>query len=216
MRGQFITFEGTEGSGKSTQIKLLAERLRDLGHPVRLLREPGGTPIGEEIRHTLQHSHQNQAMTPEAELLLINASRAQLVREVIRPALAAGQWVLCDRFYDSTVAYQGYGRGLDLDRVRAVIDFSVGETKPDLTLLLMIPLAVSEERREARVAVEGAVRDRMEEAGRSFFERVEEGYRRLAKADRRRVRLIDATQEVDSVHRAIWQAVEPLTQSRPR
>jgi len=147
---------------------------------------------------------------------LINASRAQLVREVIRPALAAGQWVLCDRFYDSTVAYQGYGRGLDLDRVRAVIDFSVGETKPDLTLLLMIPLAVSEERREARVAVEGAVRDRMEEAGRSFFERVEEGYRRLAKADRRRVRLIDATQEVDSVHRAIWQAVEPLTQSRPR
>ena len=114
MKGLFITFEGTEGSGKSTQISLLAERLRELGHTVRTLREPGGTPIGEEIRHTLKHSKDNDAMTPEAELLLMNASRAQLVREVIRPALAAGEIVLCDRFYDSTTAYQGYGRQLDL------------------------------------------------------------------------------------------------------
>ena len=112
MKGLFITFEGTEGSGKTTQISLLAERLRSMGYGVRTLREPGGTPIGEEIRHTLKHSPANHAMTAEAELLLMNASRAQLVREVIRPALAAGEMVLCDRFYDSTTAYQGYGRQL--------------------------------------------------------------------------------------------------------
>ena len=109
-KGLFITFEGTEGSGKSTQIALLARTLRVLGYRVRTLREPGGTPIGEEIRHTLKHSQANAAMTAEAELLLMNASRAQLVREIIRPALAAGEIVLCDRFYDSTTAYQGYGR----------------------------------------------------------------------------------------------------------
>src|SRR5882724_5012869 len=102
MKGLLITFEGTEGCGKSTQINLLAERLKTLGLAVRALREPGGTPIGEEIRHTLKHSAGNQAMTPEAELLLMNASRAQLVREIIRPALTAGEIVLCDRFYDST------------------------------------------------------------------------------------------------------------------
>ena len=136
MKGLFITFEGTEGCGKSTQIALLAERLRGSAIACACLREPGGTPIGEEIRHTLKHSQQNHAMTAEAELLLMNASRAQLVREVIRPALAAGEIVLCDRFYDSTTAYQGYGRQLDLAMVKAVIDFAVGETRPDLTLLL--------------------------------------------------------------------------------
>src|SRR5262245_25996551 len=107
-KGLFITFEGTEGGGKTTQINLLAQHLRSLGRACRVLREPGGTPIGEEIRYTLKHSTQNHAMTAEAELLLMNASRAQLVREVIRPALAVGEVVLCDRFYDSTVAYQGY------------------------------------------------------------------------------------------------------------
>src|SRR5580658_3856995 len=128
MTGILISFEGSEGCGKSTQISLLADHLRRLGRTVRLLREPGGTPIGEEIRHTLKHSLSNQAMTAEAELLLMNASRAQLVREVIRPALAEGEIVLCDRFYDSTTAYQGYGRGLDLQQVQTVIDFAVGET----------------------------------------------------------------------------------------
>src|SRR3954469_2213112 len=126
--GIFITFEGTEGGGKTTQIQILAERLRKLGQPVCVIREPGGTPIGEEIRHTLKHSAANQAMTPEAELLLMNASRAQLVCEVIRPALAAGEIVLCDRFYDSTTAYQGYGRKLDLLFVQRVIEFAVGDT----------------------------------------------------------------------------------------
>ena len=147
MKGLFITFEGTEGSGKTTQISLLAERLRSMGHRVRTLREPGGTPIGEEIRHTLKHSPANHAMTPEAELLLMNASRAQLVREVIRPALAAGEIVLCDRFYDSTTAYQGYGRQLDLQMVKSIIDVAVGDTRPDLTLLFVVPHEVSEARR---------------------------------------------------------------------
>src|SRR5882762_976743 len=163
MPGLFITFEGTEGSGKTTQISLLAGRLRFARHHVRTLREPGGTPIGEEIRHTLKHSAANDAMTAEAELLLMNASRAQLVREVIRPALAAGEIVLCDRFYDSTVAYQGYGRQLDLKMVKNVIDFAVGETRPDLTLLLMVSHHVSEERRLARQATLPFMRDRIEE-----------------------------------------------------
>src|SRR5438034_11091937 len=138
-----ITFEGTEGGGKSTQIQILAQRLRAPGRPVRVLREPGGTPIGEEIRHTLKHSEANHAMTSETELLLMNASRAQLVREVIRPALAAGEIVLCDRFHDSTTAYQGYGRRLDLPSVRSVIDIAIGNTRPDLTLLLKVPVCVS-------------------------------------------------------------------------
>src|SRR5437879_10046944 len=150
MKGVLITFEGTEGSGKSTHVQLLAERLRTAGRAVRVLREPGGTPIGEEIRHTLKHSAANHAMTSETELLLMNASRAQLVREVIRPALAAGEIVLCDRFYDSTIAYQGYGRQLDLKMVHSIINFAVGETRPNLTLLLMVPVAVSEARRLER------------------------------------------------------------------
>jgi dTMP kinase len=206
MAGLFITLEGTEGGGKSTQLQRLAERLRQLGRPVRLLREPGGTPIGEEIRHLLKHSEANRAMTPEAELLLMNASRAQLVREIIRPALAAGEVVLCDRFYDSTTAYQGHGRGLDLEQVRSVIDFAVGATRPDLTLLLMVPIAVSEQRRASRGEADGQKRDRFEEADRAFFERVEQGYRALAAAEPQRVRLIDASQPVETVAAEIWAA----------
>ncbi len=208
MKGLFITFEGTEGSGKSTQIQLLARRIKDLGREVCVLREPGGTPIGEEIRHTLKHSVHNQAMTPEAELLLMSASRAQLVREVIRPALAAGKVVLCDRFYDSTLVYQGYGRGLDLARIASITDYAVGETRPDLTLLLMVPLAVSEERRHMRGQSAAPVRDRFEEAGRDFFARVEQGYQALAVQEPNRVVLLDATKSIDQVQEAIWSAVD--------
>src|ERR1035438_7749557 len=150
MKGLLITFEGTEGCGKSTQVELLAQRLRALGHRVHTLREPGSTPIGEEIRHTLKHSKNNAAMTAEAELLLMNASRAQLVREVIRPALAAGEVVVCDRFYDSTTAYQGYGRQLDLAMVESVIDIAVGDTRPDLTLLLTVTPVTAAQRRAQR------------------------------------------------------------------
>ena len=204
MAGRFITFEGTEGGGKSTQINLLAARLRERGLAVRTLREPGGTPIGEEIRHTLQHSAQNQAMTAEAELLLMNASRAQLVREVIRPALRNGEIVLCDRFYDSTIAYQGYGRGLDLETVRRIIGFAVGDTRPDLTIILHVPIDVSEVRRKAREAKQ---RDRMEELDRKFFERVEAGFKAIATAEPKRVRVLDATESIERVQEQIWSLV---------
>lgn len=207
--GLFITFEGTEGSGKSTQIKLLAERLSREGNEVVVLREPGGTPISEEIRHLLKHSENNRGMCAETELLLMNAARAQLVREVIRPALLAGKVVLCDRFFDSTLVYQGHGRGLDLQDVRRVIDYAVGETAPDLTLLLRVPLEVSEARRVSRNAG-GAVRDRFEETEQAFFERVEEGYDNLARSERDRVRMIDATKSVEEVAEAIWLFVHPL------
>lgn len=210
MSGVFITFEGTEGGGKSTQIRILAEQLQRAGRACRVLREPGGTPIGEEIRHTLQHSDANRAMTAEAELLLLNASRAQLVREVIRPALAAGEVVLCDRFYDSTIAYQGYGRGLDLARVRTIIDFAVGQTRPALTLLLDVPVEVSEHRRRARRPALATSRDRMEEADRAFFVRVQEGFHALAKAEPGRVRVIPATGSVEEVSALIWKQVSVL------
>jgi len=212
MKGIFITFEGTEGSGKSTQIPILADRLRSLGRHVRVLREPGGTPIGEEIRHTLKHSKANDAMTPEAELLLMNASRAQLVREVIRPALAAGEIVLSDRFYDSTTAYQGYGRQLDLKMVRSIIDAAVGDTLPDLTLLFLLPYDVAEQRRLARqpsLPME-LQRDRIEEAGKSFFERAAKGYQEIAAAEPQRVRPVDATGTVPKISERIWKLVEPL------
>jgi len=224
LNGLFITLEGTEGGGKTTQIELLARKLRAQGRTVRVLREPGGTPIGEEIRHTLQHSEDNRAMTPQAELLLLNASRAQLVREVIRPALSAREVVLCDRFYDSTVAYQGYGRQLSLQTVSTIVDFAVGETRPDLTLLLMVPVASSEARRLKRQAIgrgkAGAdsakakpLRDRMEEADREFFERVETGYQAIAAAEPERVRLLDASQSVEAVSQRIWELVAPLLES---
>ena len=228
MTGLFITFEGTEGGGKSTQIKLLSERLHALGRKVRLLREPGGTPIGEEIRHTLKHSEANHAMTSEAELLLMNASRAQLVREVIRPALRAGEIVLCDRFYDSTTASQGYGRELDLKFVKDVIDFAVGDTRPDLTLLLQVPVVVSESRRQSRLAAASQqssgdvttrgdaehspvpLRDRMEEADRSFFERVQHGFQMIASSEPLRVKAIDATLGIETVAAAIWTQVSAV------
>lgn len=217
-KGLFITFEGTEGGGKSTQIKLLAERLRALGHRVRTLREPGGTPIGEEIRHTLKHSEHNHAMTAETELLLMNASRAQLVREIIRPALAAGEIVLSDRFYDSTTAYQGYGRELDLAKVKAVIEFAVGETKPDLTLLLHVPAEVSAERLRARQSTLPLElqRDRFEEADRKFFERVAHGFGVIAASEPQRVKFINGAQPVETVSAQIWEIVQPrLSQTEP-
>jgi dTMP kinase len=212
MSGLFITFEGTEGSGKSTQVSLLAQCLRAMGRSVRVLREPGGTPIGEEIRHTLKHSAVNHAMTAEAELLLMNASRAQLVRETIRPALAAGEIVLCDRFYDSTTAYQGYGRMLDLKMVQGIIDIAVGDTRPSLTLLFLVPHAVGEARRLARQPSLplSMKRDRIEEADRSFFERVAKGYLAIAAGEPKRVKSIAASGTVEAVAADVWRAIEPL------
>jgi dTMP kinase len=196
----FITFEGTEGCGKSTHIERLADRLRGEGHAVRTLREPGGTESGEQIRKLLKHGPKN--LTAETELLLMNASRAQLVREVIRPALTAGEIVLCDRFYDSTTVYQGSGRGLAAARVQAVIDFAVDETQPDLTILLKIPLEISEQRRANRRGT-----DRFEAADRDFFKRIEAGYAALAEVHPGRIHVINANRPLETVQREIWATV---------
>jgi len=176
---------------------------------VRLLREPGGTPIGEEIRHTLKHSKNNAAMTPEAELLLMNASRAQLVREVIRPALNAGEVVVCDRFYDSTIAYQGYGRQLDLSLIKATIDIAVGDTRPDLTLLLTVPPEISELRRVMRQSTLPFMRDRIEESDRAFFERVNQGFATIAAAEPKRFRVLDSSSSIEHVSDRVWDLVRP-------
>ncbi len=220
MSGILISFEGTEGSGKSTQVERLAAALLQSGRLVRVTREPGGTAIGEEIRRLLKHGSLKHEMAAETELLLMNASRGQLVREVIRPALAAGEIVLCDRFYDSTMAYQGYGRGLDLTLVREIIDSAVGDTRPDLTVLLAIPVELSERRRASRSAADttGLEReaprsrprlepDRFEAAGADFFRRVEAGYEELARVERPRVCRIDGTGSVEGVAEAIRELV---------
>ena len=206
MAGFFITFEGTEGCGKSTHIGRLAERLRGKGHAVCALREPGSTESGEQIRQLLKHGPKN--LTAETELLLMNASRAQLVHEVIGPALKAGKIVLCDRFYDSTTVYQGSGRGLDAARVRAVIEFAVDELQPDLTILLKIPLEISEQRRANR---RGS--DRFESADRDFFRRIEAGYTALAEAHPGRIHVIDAHRPLETVQREIWATVSAAIKS---
>ena len=212
MAGLFVTFEGTEGSGKSTQIQLLAKRLEGLGRKVLSLREPGGTPLGEEIRHTLKHSTAGAGMCPEAELLLVNASRAQLVRQVIKPALDQDRIILCDRFLDSTIAYQVYGRGLDATQAQRILDFAIADTLPHLTLLLRVPIEVSEQRRATRPPQQDPAqkRDRFEEQDREFFRRVEQGYDAIAASTETRVRSLDATRSIDEVHQEVWRWVEAL------
>ena len=197
MSGFFISFEGIEGCGKSTQIKLMADRLENEGHKVVALREPGGTSSGEEIRKLLKHGP--DALTAEAELLLMNASRAQLVREIIRPALAENSVVLCDRFHDSTTAYQGHGRQLNLGFVESVINIAVGNTIPDLTFLMEIPVQTSEQRILERVGT-----DRFEKCNREFFERVSLGYIAIANNHPDRVIRIDSTQSVENVSQIAW------------
>ena len=192
MPGFFITLEGTEGCGKSTLMGHLAAHLESDGRDTVQLREPGGTESGEEIRKILKHGP--NSLTPEAELLLMNASRAQLILEIIRPALNEGKIILCDRFYDSTTAYQGHGRGLDLNLVQPVIDLAVGDTIPNLTLLLEIPLDISEERQSKRSGT-----DRFESSDRAFFERVDSGYKSIAKEHSERIFTIDATLPIESV-----------------
>jgi dTMP kinase len=187
-KGLFISFEGSEGCGKSTQIARLAIRIRDSGREVITLREPGGTPIGEQIRNLLQYDEAGKAMTPEAEILLFAASRAQLVREVIRPALLRGAVVLCDRFLDSTTVYQGVARALAQEEVQAINGFAVGETLPDLTILL--DLDAAEGRR--RAAGRKGPKDRMEQEDEGFYESVRQGYLELARAHPGRIAVIAA------------------------
>lgn len=194
-KGLFISFEGSEGCGKSTQIGRLAARLHEAGREVVLLREPGGTPIGEQIRNLLQYDAAAAAMTPETELLLFAASRAQLVREVIRPAVARRAVVLCDRFLDSTTVYQGVARALDRKDVAAINAFAVGETLPDLTLLLDLDAAEGRRRAASR---KGPV-DRMEQEKEEFYEAVRRGYLALAAENRERIAVIDAAADIDAV-----------------
>lgn len=205
-RGRLITFEGGEGCGKSTQVRRLAERLQALGRTVRCLREPGGTPLGEKLRHLLKHDPDGAGMAAETELLLMNASRAELVRQVLRPALAAGEIILCDRFFDSTTAYQGHGRGLPADDVQALIRLAVGETRPDLTLWLQVPPEVGRARARARAGLD-PLPDRFEAEQEAFFSRVDAGYATLAAAEPKRWVTIDAQAAVEQVATQVWQVI---------
>lgn len=198
--GKFITFEGGEGCGKSTHIMYLIARLRAAGHTVRAVREPGGTDIGEQIRHVLQYSHQSLAMTPETELLLFCASRAQLVREVIRPALRAGEIIVADRFADSTTVYQGAGRQLPLATIAALNQFAVGDCQPDLTVVLDLDPRVGLERARGRELF-----DRMENQSLEFYDRVRQGYLDLARREPDRVKIVDAHRSVAEVQQEIWE-----------
>src|SRR4051812_17654277 len=207
-RGVFITFEGTEGCGKSTQVERLAARLKNLGRTVVVTREPGGTPIGEQIRHLLKFAPEGDAMTAETELLLFEASRAQLVRELIQPQLAAGAIVICDRFFDSTTAYQGAARKLPVETVELLNRFAVGDAMPNITFLVDVDVAIARSRLMRRVRPVNAP-DRMEAEPTEFYERVAKAYRALAKREPQRVVLIDGGQSVDEVERQIWNAVQP-------
>lgn len=198
----FITFEGPDGSGKSTQIPLLVRHLVARNLNVMAVREPGGTPIGDQVRDIL-HDHKNEAMEPRAELLLYSASRAQIVAEVIRPQLERGGIVICDRYADSTYAYQGYGRGLDLSTLRQITEFATGGLQPDLTLFLDI----DPEHGLSRRSSEGEW-NRMDALALDFHRRVRDGYLALIAADPARWVTIDASQPVENVQAAICKAVD--------
>lgn len=203
--GCFITFEGIEGSGKSTQLARLGKRLREEGYRVIETREPGGTPIAEEIRNILLRlrstSNQPRAaesvetMTPECEALLVFAARNQHVRYLIRPALEQGAVVLCDRFSDSTFAYQGYARGLDLTELRRMNRVATGNLIPDLTLLFDLPVV----RGLARRRRDGMEQNRLDRETRRFHERVRQGFLSLARKDRRRITVLDAARDAETI-----------------
>ena len=199
----FITFEGSEGSGKSTQADRLAARLQRCGVPSILTREPGGTPIGESIRELLQFAPHNSNMTPETELLLFEASRGQLVREVIKPALERGMCVIADRFFDSTTVYQGAARKLDRKMIERLNAFAVGDCVPDITFVLDLDAATA----ESRIQHEPRKADRMEQQPAEFYERVREGYRELAAHEAKRIVLINGARYPDAIEREIWKTL---------
>jgi dTMP kinase len=205
---RFISLEGGEAVGKSTQIERLAKRLTELGHKVLVTREPGGTPLCESIRHLLKHAPEGRGMTPYTELLLFIASRAELVRKVIVPALDQGTWVLSDRFLDSTTVYQGAGRQLPTEIVERVNAFAVGPNVPGLTLVLDLEPEAARERQIKRSHPPGTGSfDRMEAEPLDFFERVRQGYFEVAKAHPARVKIVSAAGNIEQTAEAVWKEV---------
>ncbi len=204
-KGKLISFEGSEGSGKSTQIAHLARHIQEAGHDVITTREPGGTEIGEQIRNIIVHNSKGDEMCAETELLLFAASRAQLVREVIAPALLGGTIVLSDRFLDSSTVYQGVARNLALGPVHDINQFAVGNVMPDLTIVIDVPTAVSLARIRQRAS---DLPDRMERENIDFYEKVRKGYLLLAQSMPERLVVIDGTQAEAAIQKQIWQAVQ--------
>ncbi len=203
-RGKFITVEGGEGVGKSTNIRFMADLIEARGFGVRETREPGGTPLAERIRGLLLE-HGEEPLPDTAELLLFFAARSLHIDNLIKPALAAGDWVICDRFTDASRAYQGSGRGLDRDKIETLADWVHGDLRPDLTVLLDAPPAIGMERAEKRGAA-----DRLESEQSAFYARVRDGYLGLAAAEPGRFAVIDASGDLDSVQRQIRGALQRL------
>ena len=201
MRGLFITLEGPEGGGKTTNREFLAQRLRDAGHEVVLTREPGGTPLAEKIRNLLLAEH-DEPVAVETELLLMFAARAQHINQLILPALEAGKVVLCDRFTDATYAYQGGGRGISTSRIAVLEDFVQGVLRPDLTLLFDLPVEAG----MARARQRGAL-DRFEQEQQAFFEAVRQNYLQRAAAEPQRFCMVDAGQPLAQVQQQLLPAL---------
>ena len=205
MSGLFITFEGGEGCGKTTQIAALKARLEADRRTVVQTREPGGTTLGESIRHLLQHDSAGRGMSAEAELLLFAAARAQHVRERITPALAADAIVLCDRFIDSTTVYQGVARAIDAQQVAAINRFAMGSARPDLTLLIDLPAEIGLARIRKRG---GGQLDRMEQETIEFYQAVRQGYLTIAAKEPDRFVVLDGSQTIEILEEKIWNAVQ--------
>lgn len=206
--GAFVSFEGSEGCGKTTQIRLLTQRLHEDHWTVHTVREPGGTPIGEKLRFLLKHDPDGRSMAPETELLLLNASRVELIQKVIRPALNRGEIVLSDRFFDSTLAYQGYGRGLPRTKVQSVIDFAVDGVVPDRTIWLKVDRESARRRLSKRTV---SLPDRFEDMEQeTFFVRVEQGFAELQAANPDRIIPVDANGSVEEVAERVWSSVRSL------
>ncbi|MGE5538643.1 MAG: dTMP kinase [Gemmatimonas sp.] len=206
-RGRFLTLEGGEGAGKSTQIKILATKLQELGEDVVTTREPGGSPGAEAIRALLVE-HRNQGWTPLTEAFLHSAARAEHIAATVRPALARGAWVISDRYSDSTLAYQSYGLGVPKPTVAALTRLATAGLKPDLTLILDVPVTAGLARAGRRIAASsGPAEDRYERMGEAFHERLRRGFRAIARAEPKRCRIIDASGSIDEVAARIWAAV---------
>ena len=209
MPGLFVSFEGGEACGKSTQVARLVEKLESIGRQVIAIREPGSTRAGEAIRNLLLHSEQGLTLTPAAELLLFGASRAQLIEEVIRPALNAGKIVLADRFTDSTTVYQGIARGIGLKFIREMEEFVCAGLRPAVTVLLDLDLETIRNRRLRRVRPVSSP-DRMEELPPEFHQKVREGYLQLAREFPERIKIVDAARSADEVEAAIWKEINAI------